>query len=89
MQYKELLASGALPPPNAAAPMGMDTGFVQANQLTRQARRLYVGNIPFGITEQELAVFFEDQVLACIVYLFMFCFYFFKSFPLVSLFNCF
>ena len=31
----------------------------QGSQMTRQARRLYVGNIPFGITEVQLQVGFH------------------------------
>lgn len=32
---------------------------VVGSQMTRQARRLYVGNIPFGITEVRL-IFIDD-----------------------------
>ena len=31
-------------------------------QVTRQARRLYVGNIPFGVTEDAMKDFFNDQM---------------------------
>ena len=31
-------------------------------QVTRQARRLYVGNIPFGVTEEAMKDFFNDQM---------------------------
>lgn len=34
------------------------------NPLTRQARRLYVGGIPFGITEMEMAEFFNNQLMS-------------------------
>ncbi|XP_045592873.2 splicing factor U2AF 50 kDa subunit isoform X1 [Procambarus clarkii] len=30
--------------------------------ITRQARRLYVGNIPFGVTEEEIMEFFNQQM---------------------------
>lgn len=30
--------------------------------ITRQARRLYVGNIPFGVTEDEMMEFFNQQM---------------------------
>ena len=30
--------------------------------ITRQARRLYVGNIPFGVSEEEMMDFFNQQV---------------------------
>ncbi|XP_048860485.1 splicing factor U2AF 65 kDa subunit-like [Brienomyrus brachyistius] len=32
------------------------------SQMTRQARRLYVGNIPFGLTEEAMADFFNTQM---------------------------
>ena len=32
-------------------PGGTVSSLPQGSQMTRQARRLYVGNIPFGITE--------------------------------------
>ena len=34
-----------------------------ANQLTRQSRRLYVGNIPLGVSEQEMMDFFNKQIV--------------------------
>lgn len=34
---------------------------VVGSQMTRQARRLYVGNIPFGITEVRMCIL--DKVL--------------------------
>lgn len=38
---------------NAGGPVpgGTVSSLPQGSQMTRQARRLYVGNIPFGITE--------------------------------------
>lgn len=30
--------------------------------MTRQARRLYIGNIPFGITEDLMISFFNDKM---------------------------
>lgn len=36
----------------------------QNPQQTRQARRLYVGNVPGAVTEQELAHFFNDKMLS-------------------------
>ena len=30
--------------------------------ITRQARRLYVGNIPFGVSEEEMMDFFNQQM---------------------------
>ena len=33
--------------------------------VTRQARRIYVGNIPFGCTEQSTMQFFNEQMQMC------------------------
>lgn len=41
--------------PQAAVP-------VVGSTITRQARRLYVGNIPFGVTEDEMMEFFNQQM---------------------------
>ncbi|XP_026679330.1 splicing factor U2AF 50 kDa subunit-like, partial [Diaphorina citri] len=35
---------------------------VVGSTITRQARRLYVGNIPFGVTEDEMMEFFNQQM---------------------------
>ncbi|KAI2644682.1 Splicing factor U2AF 65 kDa subunit [Labeo rohita] len=35
---------------------------IVGSQMTRQARRLYVGNIPFGVTEESMAEFFNTQM---------------------------
>uniref|UniRef100_T1JHC7 U2 snRNP auxiliary factor large subunit n=1 Tax=Strigamia maritima TaxID=126957 RepID=T1JHC7_STRMM len=43
------------PNPQAAVP-------VVGSTITRQARRLYVGNIPFGVTEEEMMDFFNQQM---------------------------
>lgn len=45
-------AAGQIPV-NAGGPVpgGTVSSLPQGSQMTRQARRLYVGNIPFGITE--------------------------------------
>lgn len=32
------------------------------SQMTRQARRLYVGNIPFGVSEEAMVDFFNDRM---------------------------
>lgn len=61
MQYKAMQASGQIPAsvipdiPQAAVP-------VVGSTITRQARRLYVGNIPFGVTEDEMMDFFNQQM---------------------------
>ena len=41
--------------PQAAVP-------VVGSTITRQARRLYVGNIPFGVSEEEMMEFFNQQM---------------------------
>ena len=47
-----ITTGGAVPPPPPPA----------ASQLTRQARRLYVGNIPFGITEDLMVQFMNEKM---------------------------
>ena len=53
-------AAGQIPV-NAGGPVpgGTVSSLPQGSQMTRQARRLYVGNIPFGITEVQLQVGFH------------------------------
>merc|ERR1711997_1311031 len=61
MQYKAMQAGGQIPAtlvpetPQAAVP-------VVGSTITRQARRLYVGNIPFGVSEEEMMDFFNQQM---------------------------
>lgn len=61
IQYKAMQAAGQIPAnivadtPQAAVP-------VVGSTITRQARRLYVGNIPFGVTEEEMMEFFNQQM---------------------------
>ncbi|CAH0384059.1 unnamed protein product [Bemisia tabaci] len=61
LQYKAMQAAGQIPAnvvadtPAAAVP-------VVGSTITRQARRLYVGNIPFGVTEDEMMEFFNQQM---------------------------
>ena len=81
MQYKVMQAAGQIPvnmvpeTPQAAVP-------VVGSTITRQAGRLYVGNIPFGVSEEEMMDFFNQQmhllglaqddgnpILACQIYL--------------------
>uniref|UniRef100_A0A8D8THT8 Splicing factor U2AF 50 kDa subunit n=1 Tax=Cacopsylla melanoneura TaxID=428564 RepID=A0A8D8THT8_9HEMI len=67
-QYKAMQAAGQIPT-NVVVP---DTTAVQSQSssvtpvvgstITRQARRLYVGNIPFGVTEDEMMEFFNQQM---------------------------
>ena len=49
----EAIAPLPIPPPPQPA----------ASQMTRQARRLYVGNIPFGITEDAMVKFFNEKMV--------------------------
>lgn len=58
---KAMQAAGQIPAnivadtPQAAVP-------VVGSTITRQARRLYVGNIPFGVTEEEMMEYFNQQM---------------------------
>ncbi|XP_030387467.1 splicing factor U2AF 50 kDa subunit isoform X2 [Scaptodrosophila lebanonensis] len=63
LQYKAMQASGQISSRIVPdAPPTADTAAIAT--VTRQARRLYVGNIPFGVTEQEMIAFFNQQILA-------------------------
>ncbi|XP_042198252.1 splicing factor U2AF 65 kDa subunit isoform X1 [Callorhinchus milii] len=69
MQYKAMQAAGQIP---ATALLATSTAGgvtitptqvpIIGSQMTRQARRLYVGNIPFGVTEEAMADFFNAQM---------------------------
>nr|XP_019835207.1 PREDICTED: splicing factor U2AF 65 kDa subunit isoform X2 [Bos indicus] len=69
MQYKAMQAAGQIPA-TALLPTMTPDGLavtptpvpVVGSQMTRQARRLYVGNIPFGITEEAMMDFFNAQM---------------------------
>ncbi|XP_070969997.1 splicing factor U2AF 65 kDa subunit-like [Oncorhynchus clarkii lewisi] len=71
LQYKALQAAGQIPAtallPTKVTPEGLASTHtsvpVVGSQMTRQARRLYVGNIPFGITEEAVMDFFNAQML--------------------------
>ncbi|XP_052327793.1 splicing factor U2AF 65 kDa subunit-like [Oncorhynchus keta] len=67
LQYKAMQAAGQIPAtallPTMVTPEGLASTHtsvpVVGSQMTRQTRRLYVGNIPFGITEvKELLISF-------------------------------
>lgn len=66
MQYKAMQAAGQIPAINLnvpSAPMTMHTTIPFAgNAVSRQARRLYIGNIPFGVTEEMMMEFFNTQM---------------------------
>uniref|UniRef100_T1INQ3 Splicing factor U2AF subunit n=1 Tax=Strigamia maritima TaxID=126957 RepID=T1INQ3_STRMM len=61
LQYKAMQAAGQIPAPliesnpQAALP-------VVGGTITRQSRRLYIGTLPFGATEEELMEFFNHQM---------------------------
>lgn len=50
--------------PAAIAPVAPAVPIV-GSTITRQARRLYVGNIPFGCSEEEMMDYFNAQMHAC------------------------
>ncbi|KAG7459359.1 hypothetical protein MATL_G00209880 [Megalops atlanticus] len=69
MQYKAMQAAGQIPTIALLATSttsGVAVTPTQVpmvgSQMTRQARRLYVGNIPFGVTEESMADFFNAQM---------------------------
>ncbi|XP_017053716.1 splicing factor U2AF 50 kDa subunit [Drosophila ficusphila] len=63
VQYKAMQASGQIA--SRIVPDSLPTGESAAiAMITRQARRLYVGNIPFGITEEDMMAFFNLQILS-------------------------
>ncbi|KAB0338025.1 hypothetical protein FD755_025382 [Muntiacus reevesi] len=69
VQYKAMQAAGQIPA-TALLPTATPDGLavtptpvpVVGSQMTRQARRLYVGNIPFGVTEEAMMDFFNAQM---------------------------
>ncbi|XP_074134585.1 splicing factor U2AF 65 kDa subunit-like [Sminthopsis crassicaudata] len=68
MQYKAMQAAGHIPPTSAHSTTTPDgrgmwsPAPTSGNQMNRQARRLYIGNIPFGITEEAMIDFFNAQM---------------------------
>ncbi|KAL4694020.1 hypothetical protein H8959_013285 [Pygathrix nigripes] len=69
MQYKAMRAAGQIPATAFLPTMTPDGQAVTptpvpvvGSQMTRQARCLYVGNIPFGITEEAMMDFFNAQM---------------------------
>ena len=69
MQYKAMQAAVQIPA-TALLPTMIPDGLgvtptpvpVVGSQMTRQARRLYVSNIPFGMTEEAMMDFFDAQM---------------------------
>lgn len=64
MQYKALQAAGQVPQaqPVPSTQITNTTVPFAGSAVSRQARRLYVGNIPFGVTEAAMMDFFNDQM---------------------------
>ncbi|CAM9744026.1 unnamed protein product [Lampetra planeri] len=69
LQYKAMQAAGQIPAtplllPSVAGevPTAPTQALVVGSQMTRQARRLYIGNIPFGATEEAMLMFFNTQM---------------------------
>lgn len=68
MQYKAMEAAGQIPA-TALLPTMIPDGLgvtptpvpVVGSQMTRQARRLYVGNMPFDVTEEAMMDFFNAR----------------------------
>ncbi|GIY23072.1 splicing factor U2AF 50 kDa subunit [Caerostris darwini] len=65
-QYKDMQSSGQIPP-SIYTTQGPVVGTVPVvgSTVTRQARRLYIGNIPFGCSEDEMMDFFNAQMHVC------------------------
>ncbi|XP_067938239.1 splicing factor U2AF 50 kDa subunit-like isoform X2 [Watersipora subatra] len=66
VQYKAMQAAGQVPTTvqvNTAALTLNTTIPFAGSALSRQARRLYVGNIPFGVTEEQMQQFFNEQMM--------------------------
>ncbi|XP_076458746.1 splicing factor U2AF 50 kDa subunit-like [Babylonia areolata] len=64
MQYKAMQAAGQIPQaiPISASINPNATVTLPGSAMSRQARRLYVGNIPFGVTEESMMDFFNHQM---------------------------
>ncbi|XP_076443173.1 splicing factor U2AF 50 kDa subunit-like [Babylonia areolata] len=64
MQYKAMQAAGQVPQaiPISATINPSATVTLPGSAMSRQARRLYVGNIPFGVTEESMMDFFNHQM---------------------------
>ncbi|XP_030566464.1 splicing factor U2AF 50 kDa subunit [Drosophila novamexicana] len=61
VQYKAMQASGQIA--SRIVPDAPPTGESAAiATVTRQARRLYVGNIPFSTTDEDMMAFFNEQI---------------------------
>lgn len=65
LQYKAMQAAGQLAPTTVPpmAPLTLTTNIPFAGSaISRQARRLYIGNIPFGVTEEMMMNHFNQQM---------------------------
>jgi len=66
LQYKAMQAAGQIPvapaPSTGPGTAGQAAVPVSNVNISRQARRLYVGNIPFGVSEVGMKEFFNHQM---------------------------
>ena len=57
-----VLAAGQIPTNVPSTPLTLTTNIPFAGSaISRQARRLYVGNIPFGVTEVSFSLIIQKQ----------------------------
>lgn len=61
-QFKAMRAAGEVEIIEKVGDVTLPVSLPQGAQLTRQARRLYIGNMPFGITEQLMIDFFNAKM---------------------------
>ncbi|KAI0980816.1 hypothetical protein GJ496_006431 [Pomphorhynchus laevis] len=65
MQYKSMQGAGQIPQLLVDRDLAINTAAatpVLGSHVVHQSRRLYVGNIPFGVAEQEMMDFFNQQM---------------------------
>ncbi|XP_077979403.1 splicing factor U2AF 50 kDa subunit-like isoform X3 [Glandiceps talaboti] len=66
INYKAMQTAGQIPATAVVTQMAQAAASsnmpIVGSQMTRQARRLYVGNIPFGVTEEAMMDFFNTQM---------------------------
>ncbi|VDH97726.1 splicing factor U2AF 65 kDa subunit [Mytilus galloprovincialis] len=64
MQYKAMQSAGQIPQTITVPNVNLTNTTVPfaGSAISRQARRLYVGNMPFGVTEEAMMDFFNHQM---------------------------
>lgn len=65
MQYKQMQGAGQIPQLLVDRDLAINTAAatpVLGSHVVHQSRRLYVGNIPFGVAETEMMDFFNQQM---------------------------